>query len=77
MTLKMAFILDNGITFFLSEGAKVVMVNDRFKTKYDSRLIVTGMDAYGNGKKQRDGTYLVDYLELRVEMENNDSRSEA
>lgn len=75
--LKLAFTLDNGEIFFLLEDAKVVLVNDRFASGFDYRLIAVGMDAYGIGEKQKDGTYLVNYLELRVEPRSIDDRSDA
>jgi hypothetical protein len=75
--LKLAFVLDNGEVFFLSEDAKVVLVNDKFASNFDYRLIAIGMNAFGIGEKQKDGTYLVNYLELRVETRAIDSRSDA
>lgn len=64
--LKGAIELDNGLFVIVNEKTRVVMVNDRFSSSFDYRLLVEGMDVRVNGVKQNDGTILAEYMEINA-----------
>ncbi len=64
--LKGVLELDNGLFVFINEKTRVVIVDDRFSSSFDFRLMVEGMNVKVNGIKQEDGSILAEYVEINA-----------